>query len=133
MARWTSSTASRNSLPLQIVGECERGIPLDRMPETHRALRHPFVAGVHITDLQTEAKLAAHTEDISAYGCFIETIEPLAADTRIKMQITRNGQHMVADGKVAYSRPKAGMGVVFVSFEPGSLAILNKWLDDLRT
>ena len=133
MAKWRSSATLRNSLPLQMAGECKRGIPLDRMLETHRALRHPFVAGVHITDLQTETKLAAHTEDISAYGCFVETIAPLAADTKIKVQITRDGQHMVAHGKVAYSRPKTGMGVVFVSFEPGSLAILNKWLDDLRT
>ena len=110
-----------------------RGIPLDSMPETHRALRHPFAAGVHITDLQTETKLAGHTEDISTYGCFIETIAPLAADTKIRVQIMRNGQHVVAHGRIAYSRPKGGMGVVFVSFEPGSLAILNKWLDDLRT
>jgi len=103
------------------------------MPEMHRALRHPFVAGVHIPDLQTETKLAAHTEDISAHGCLVQTIAPLAADTSIRVQITRNGQHMVAHGKVAYARPKTGTGVVFVSFEPGSLAILNKWLDDLRT
>jgi PilZ domain len=133
MARWTSSTAFKELAATANGRRVRERIPLDRMPETHRALRHPFVAGVHITDLQTETKLAAHTEDISAYGCFIETIEPLAADTRIRVQITRNGQHMVAHGKVAYSRPKAGMGVVFVSFEPGSLATLNKWLDDLRT
>ena len=69
-----------------------------------------FVAGAHITDLQTETKLAAHTEDISADGCFIETIAPLAADTKIRVQIMRNGQHMVAHGLI-----RAHAGAAFVS------------------
>ena len=102
------------------------------MPAGHRALRHPFVAGVQVIDVQTGKELAAHTEDISAYGCFIETFTPFPADTRIKAHITRGGQHMIAHGRIAYSRPKAGMGVVFMSFEPGSSAILDEWLDDLR-
>jgi hypothetical protein len=102
------------------------------MPKTHRALRHPFVAGVQVIDVQTGKELAAHTEDISAYGCFIETFAPLPADTTVKLRITRGGQYMIAYGRIAYSRPKAGMGVVFMSFEPGGPAILEEWLDDLR-
>jgi hypothetical protein len=39
---------------------------------------------------------------------------------------------MVAQGRVVYSRANAGMGIVFVSFEEGSLAILEKSLEDLR-
>jgi len=99
--------------------------------ETHRALRHPFVAGVQVTDLQTQKQVAAHTEDVSAYGCFIETLTPFAAYTKVRLRITHGGRHMIVNGKVAYSQAKAGMGIVFVSFEPGSLAILDRWLDDL--
>lgn len=105
---------------------------LNRMPERHRLLRHPFVAGIQVTDLQTEKQLAAHTEDLSAYGCFVETITPFAMDTTVRLRVSRAGQHMVAQGKVAYSRPMAGMGIVFTSFEPGSLEILDNWLDILR-
>jgi len=105
---------------------------VDRMQGTHRALRHPFVAGVQATDLQTEKQLAAHTEDISAYGCFIETITPFAMDTRVRLRISRGGQHVIVQGKVAYSRAMAGMGIAFVSFEPGSQEVLDEWLDDLR-
>jgi len=102
------------------------------MPADHRALRYPFVAGVQVIDVQTGKELAAHTEDISAYGCFIETLGPLSADTRVKLRIMHGGQHMIAHGRIAYSRPKAGMGVVFMSFEPGGSEILDEWLDDLR-
>jgi len=109
-----------------------KGMPLHRMPATHRALRHAFVAGVQVTDVQTGKEIAAHTEDISAYGCFIETFTPFPADTSVKLRITHDGQHMIAHGRIAYSRPKAGMGVAFMSFEPSSHAILDEWLDDLR-
>jgi hypothetical protein len=35
-------------------------------------------------------------------------------------------------GKVAYSRPGLGMGIQFLSIEPGSLPILESWLNMLR-
>jgi hypothetical protein len=103
------------------------------MPERHRTLRCPFVAGVKVTDQLTGEQIAAHTENLSAYGCFIETITPFSAETKVKLQISRDGQRLVAQGKVAYSRPHAGMGIAFVSFEPGCLTILDEWLDELRT
>lgn len=102
------------------------------MPEHHRARRVPFVAGVHVTKLLTEKQIAAHTQDLSGYGCFIETVTPFSAETKVGLRISRGGQQFVAQGKVSYSRPGAGMGVVFVSFEHGSLAILDKWLEDQR-
>jgi hypothetical protein len=103
-----------------------------REREKHRATRHPFVAVAQVTDLRAEKQISGHTEDLSAYGCFVETITPFAADTKVRLRITRSGEHMIALGKVAYSRPGGGMGIVFVSFEPGSLAILDRWLDSLR-
>jgi hypothetical protein len=90
------------------------------------------VAGVQVTELLTEKQIAAHTQELSAYGCFIETIAPFAAETKVRLRISRGGQQLVAQGKVIYSRPRAGMGIVFVSFEPGGLTILDKWLEGLR-
>jgi hypothetical protein len=71
-----------------------KGTPLHRMPATHRVLRHAFVAGVQVADVQTGKEIAAHTEDISAYGCFIETFTPFPADTSVKLRITHDGQRM---------------------------------------
>jgi len=72
------------------------------MLATHRALRHPFVGGVQVTDVQTGKELAAHTEDISAYGCFTETFTPFPADTTVKLRITHGGQRLIAHGRIAY-------------------------------
>ena len=90
------------------------------------------MAGIKVTDLLTGEQISAHTEDLSGYGCFIETITPFAVETKVRLQISRGGLQMVAQGRVVYSRANAGMGIVFVSFEEGSLAILEKSLEDLR-
>ena len=105
---------------------------MHNLSECRRALRHPFVAGVQVTDIETERHVAAHLEDISPCGCFVETITSFAKDTRVELRISHCGEQVIAQGKVAYSRPNAGMGIVFVSLEPGSRDILDEWLDDLR-
>jgi hypothetical protein len=101
-------------------------------PGRHRTQRFPFVAGIQVTDLQTEKQLAAHTEDLSLLGCFVETITPFAEGTEVRLRISRGGLNFVAQGKVTYARPSAGMGIEFISVEPSSLAILHAWLADLR-
>ena len=61
-----------------------------------------------MTELLTEKQIAAHTQDLSAYGCFIETVTPFSAETKVRLRISRGGQQFVAQGKVSYSRPGVG-------------------------
>jgi len=90
------------------------------------------VAGIQLTDLSTEKLLAAHTEDLSVFGCFVETISPFDDGTKVRLRISYNGVNFFAQAKVAYSRPDAGMGIAFTSIEPSSLSILDAWLVELR-
>jgi len=69
------------------------------------------VAGIQLTDLSTEKQLAAHTEDLSVFGCFVETISPFEEGTKVRLRNLRHGVNFFAHGKVAYSRPEAGMGI----------------------
>ena len=105
--------------------------PSDSM-RTHRAPRHSFVAGIHLTDLQSEQHLAAHIENLNLLGCFVETVTPFPKGTKVKMQIPHAGANFIAIGKVAYSRTNAGMGIAFVTIEPKSQDVLDLWLADLR-
>jgi len=65
----------------------------NKMPVHYRALRFPFLAGVIVTDLVTDKRVAAHTEDLSACGCFIETATPFPVATKVRLQISRDGQN----------------------------------------
>ena len=100
--------------------------------ERHRAPRFPFVAGIQVTDLVTEKQLAAHIEDLSLFGCFVETVDPFPAGTKVRLRISYGGANVLAQGTIAYSRDNGGMGIGFTSVEPSTLPILDAWLDDLR-
>lgn len=98
----------------------------------HRASRLAFVAGVQVTCIDTGKQIAAHTEDLTLFGCFVETTTPFAAGTKVVLRITHGGKIVVAQGKVAHSRRDGGMGIRFTSIEPTSVSILDAWLIELR-
>jgi PilZ domain len=79
-----------------------------------------------------EEQMAAHTEDLSMFGCFVETVVPFPAETKVRLRISHAGAKFMAQGTVAHSRQNGGMGIAFTSIEPNSLPILDAWLASLR-
>jgi len=90
------------------------------------------VASIEVADIQTENHFVASTKDLSVFGCSVETATPFPENTKVSLRITRGGVNFVAQGKVAYSRPNSGMGIVFTSVEPSSVSVLDAWFADLR-
>ena len=80
----------------------------------------------------TEQQLAAHTEDLSLFGCFVETLAPFPAGTNVRLRISHSGANLIAQGTVAYSRNNGGMGIAFTAIEPSYVSILDAWLTGLR-
>jgi hypothetical protein len=94
--------------------------------------RFPFVAEVQVTALDTGTHLAAHTEDLSLCGCFVETTTPFINPTRVGIRISHDGTIFTAQGTVVHARERAGMGIRFAHVERRSLAILDNWLAELQ-
>lgn len=86
-----------------------------------------------MTAIETEDHIAAHTEDLSLLGCFVETVTPFVEGTKVALRISHDGTIFNAQGRVAYARERAGMGIVFTSIEPSSVSILDAWLTELRS
>jgi len=38
----------------------------------------------------TEKQLVAHAQDLSSFGCLVETAQPFAEGTKVRVRITRN-------------------------------------------
>jgi len=91
-----------------------------------------FVAGIDLTDLESEKHLAAHIKDLNLLGCYVETVSPFPEGTKLRLNISHAGMNFIAVGKVAYSRPNSGMGIVFITIEPKSQEVLDLWLANLR-
>ena len=90
------------------------------------------MAGIDLTDLESEKHLAAHIKDLNLLGCFVETVTPFPEGTKVRLNISHAGMNFSAIGKVAYSRPNSGMGIAFITIEPRSLEVLDLWLANLR-
>jgi PilZ domain len=90
------------------------------------------VAGIHLTDLDSEKHLAAHIENLNLLGCFVETVTAFPKGTKVAVKISHDGANFTAIGKVAYSLPKSGMGITFITIEPKSQELLDQWLANLR-
>lgn len=100
--------------------------------ERPRARRYPFVATIEVTDVGAETQFIGQTNDVSVYGCGVNTHKILPKGTTVRVRIIHAGTNFVALGKVTYANPDAAIGVAFTQVEPNHQAILEKWIDQLR-
>jgi hypothetical protein len=95
---------------------------------SRRSARYSFNAIAEVHDLGSHDQQVAITRDLSAGGCFIKTVAPLAKGTRVRVGIDHNGDDFTAVGRVTENVNATGMGIEFVEIEPKDQAILGKWL-----
>jgi len=99
--------------------------------ERRRAPRYPIIADAEVTEIASETKLSARTSDLSAGGCFLDSINPSPEGTEIVVRISRADTTFTARGKVVFQFPNMGMGVMFTSVPASQQAVLAKWLEEL--
>jgi len=101
--------------------------------EFHRAARFPFATRCEVTDMGSEKLLTAFTSNLSLFGCYVITGSPFPEGARVSLKIMRGVTTFSGYGKVVYSRPKYGMGILFTEMEQSGQAILEKWIAGLKT
>jgi hypothetical protein len=100
--------------------------------ERHRARRFSFHASIELTDLQSEAQTKEQTSDLSLFGCHVDTLKPLPAETKVRIKISYRSENFDALGKVVHTRPNSGMGILFTKIEPNDQLVLDKWIGERR-
>ena len=96
------------------------------------AIRYPFAAAAEVLDLESGARSAGVTSDLSLGGCFVCTSKPLPVKSRTRVTLTRKDESVEALATVRIVKPKIGMGLEFIDVEPTSISILTRWLEHLR-
>ncbi len=105
-------------------------------PETTEKLRRRsqrrshFTASALVFEPKSEALLRARTGDLGPDGCFIDTLNPFASGTVVKLRINKGGMSFEAWAKVVYSLDSMGMGLAFKPVGPEQLWVLQEWLGD---
>lgn len=100
--------------------------------ERRRSPRYPFIAALEITEVVTNTVMRARTSELSRFGCYVDTINPLPLDTRVRIMITHEGKEFRAEGRVIYDLPNMGMGVAFLGMAPQHLEVLEHWMRGLE-
>ena len=90
--------------------------------------RHPFVAAAQVQAENNGLRLEARISDISAHGCYVDTINPLPGGTPVRLTIFNESQLFEAPATVVYSHPHLGMGLRFGEVPASAQTILHHWL-----
>jgi hypothetical protein len=93
--------------------------------------RSPFIAPVEIIEMRTGTRFQARTSDLSAQGCYVDTLNPLQVGAAVRLQIDRAGQTFDVLANVSSRHSGSGMGLVFADITPAQTAIVESWLGEL--
>ena len=110
--------------------ECAWFLPKDKImdQERRRAPRIPFIASAEVLAESASTRLAARISDISATGCYVDTINPLVDGTAVRLKILTATRVFEAPATVVYSHTHLGMGLMFGEVLPNSQDVLQNWL-----
>ena len=90
--------------------------------------RFPFIASAEVHEENNGSRLSARISDISATGCYVDTINPLPGGTTVLVKIFNETQSFEAPATVAYAVAHLGMGLSFGEVAPSSRDVLQQWL-----
>jgi len=96
--------------------------------ERRRAPRYPFIASAEVFEEKVGTRLAARISDLSATGCYADTINPLVGGTAVRLKIYTETHVFEAPATVVYSVPHLGMGLQFGEVLPNAQDVLQNWL-----
>ncbi len=100
---------------------------------SRRVYRHPIVADIEVTDVQSGMQTRVQTKDLTLFGCSVVTMNLFPKGTSVKVKVIHKGQELAAIGKVVYARPDIGMGIAFTNVDPKHERIIEGWIAELES
>ncbi len=101
-------------------------------PERRAVPRFHWIAEVEVIELNTQTKLKARTSEVSLKGCYVDTMNPFPEGSLVRFRMIQDRGTFEASGRVAYSQPSLGMGIVFTEVSGEHRKFLESWLAELN-
>jgi hypothetical protein len=98
--------------------------------ERRQCPRYPLSLPVHIQVKDAGGPIFFHTKDISASGCYIETIFPLLKGLEVNVILRLDSTPFVCNGMVRTSDVNVGMGIEFVGLSETARAALAAYIKE---
>ena len=98
------------------------------LQEKRRTPRIAFVAVAELTDQQSGGQLTGQVSELSAYGCYVDTLNTLPVGNVVTIKIFAASHCFEAQAKVIYAHQNLGIGLVFQELSLENGALLRRWL-----
>jgi hypothetical protein len=98
--------------------------------ERRGAGRHPFIAAADVVELGSGSRFSTRTTDLGPGGCFVDTLVPFDAGTKVSVSVREGQNRFEATGIVVYSQSGLGMGIAFDALKPDQRRALAVWLGE---
>ena len=93
--------------------------------------RYSLIATAQVIEPASDAQMSGRISEISRKGCYVDLLNTLPVDTKIRLQITRDQGSFTTMARIIYVQEGIGMGVAFVDPAEDQLRILDSWLAEL--
>jgi hypothetical protein len=113
--------------PENLVGTRSCG-SVKALGERRFAIRQPFTAAAIITSAHAHVRLQARSADLSANGCYIDTMNPYPEGTCVRLQLARGEKIFEIAATIRCSHSGMGMGLAFLHPTPEQESLLAEWL-----
>ena len=90
--------------------------------------RYPFSAAAAVIEPISGTHLAALVSEISARGCYLESLDQMPRNTIMQISILRNEASFESWGRIAYVQPGTGSGVAFLDTAAAQQRTLDEWI-----
>lgn len=93
--------------------------------------RFSLVADAEVTALWDGSRIVALVSQLSARGCYVDTINPFSIGTVLHLRIRYGSSTCEVQGKVIHAHPGSGMGVLFENVAVEQKFAMDSWLSEL--
>ena len=97
-----------------------------------RFSRHKIFFNMEMCDERVHTPMRVRATDISANGCYVETMLPMAVGTILRVDFWVDAEKMSTTGIVRTKDPGVGMGIEFTGLPPASQKRFQAFLDGLN-
>jgi hypothetical protein len=103
------------------------------LAERRKAERLNLTATADVIELASGMRLSSRTTDLGQGGCFVDTLLPFPANSKVHIGIRKGQTKFETDGVVVYSQTGLGMGIAFDENAPEQRPSFKAWLDDFTS
>jgi len=100
-------------------------------PESRAQVRFPFTAAAEVCELRSQARVSGRCSDLSAGGCYVDTLSPFAVGAIVRVRMERDARVFEAVAVVAYAPVSMGMGLTFTEIKHEYRGVLRAWIAEL--